>query len=45
MPDLMEALKCKAEELDWCWNDDADGDICLSKYSPAGEDFFFSVNI
>lgn len=40
MPDLMEALRRKAEELDWEWHDCNDGIVELEKSSPAGEDFF-----
>lgn len=44
MPDLLEALKRKAEDLDWSWDEDEDGYVQLGKYSPAGEDFFIVVN-
>lgn len=40
----LEALRCKAEELDWSWDDSTDGNVELRKYSPAGEDFFFAVS-
>ena len=44
MSERMEALNRKAEELDWSWDEDEDGYVQLSKYSPAGEDFFIVVN-
>lgn len=40
----LEALKCKAEELEWNWYDCNDGYIELKKSSPAGEDFWIAVN-
>lgn len=40
---IWEALKCKAEALEWSWYDDGDGCIQLGKYTPAGEDFFIIV--
>lgn len=45
MYDLMEALKRKAGDLDWRWDEDGDGYVQLGKYSPAGEDFFIIVNV
>lgn len=44
MSDLMEALKRKAGDLDWSWDEDGDGYVQLGKCSPAGEDFFIIVN-
>lgn len=44
MPDLLEALKRKAGDLDWSWDEDEGGYVQLSKCSPAGEDFFIVVN-
>lgn len=44
MPDLLEALKRKAEELDWSWDESDDRYVQISKYSPAGEDFFLVLN-
>lgn len=40
---LEERLLQKAEELDWSVTVD-DGDWEFEKYSPAGEDFFFSAS-
>lgn len=44
MTNLLESLKRKAEDLDWSWIEYEDGDVYLSKYSPAGEDFFVALN-
>lgn len=40
----MKALKCKVEELEWNWYDCDDGYVELEKSSPAGEDFWITVN-
>lgn len=41
----LEALRCKAEELEWSWYEDGSGYIQLRKCSPAGEDFSVTANV
>ena len=40
----LETMRRKAEDLEWNWYDCNDGYIELQRRSPAGEDFWITVN-
>lgn len=44
MENHLDAMRRKAEDLEWSWYDCNDGYVELQKSSPAGEDFWITVN-